>query len=344
LSAYSSPKVSVVILNFNTSALLAKFIPKLQASSYNNLEIVVADNHSSDDSVAMLKKDFPEIRLIELDQNYGFAGGYNKALEQLDSEYWVLLNSDVEVHPHWLQPLVDIMVSNEKIAAVGPKILDYFKRDYFEYAGAAGGYMDKWAYPFCRGRLFDTLEKDEGQYDDRKQVFWASGAAMLVRASVYKKLGGLDAELFAHMEEIDLCWRMKNAGFQVWICPDSKVYHMGGGTLSKQNRHKTFLNFRNNLAIIVKNAPRHKLIRYVFVRLCLDSLAALRYLFSNKWKHFFSIVHAHWDFLFFIRRWLKKRKLNQDPQIFAEHKGYYSKSIVIQYFMKGTRKVSELKF
>jgi len=337
-----SPLVSIVVLNYNTAALLEKFIPRIQESAYDNFEIVVIDNASSDNSRAVIEEKFPDVRLISHESNLGFAEGYNQGLAQLDSEYWLLLNSDVEVHPNWLQPMMDLMQSNENIAAVGPKILDYFKKDHFEYAGAAGGFMDKWAYPFCKGRLFHTLEKDEGQYDERSNVFWVSGAAFLVKAAKYKECGGLDAVLFAHMEEIDLCWRFKNKGYEVWTCPEAKVYHMGGATLSKQNRHKSFLNFRNNLAIIVKNAPRNKLLRKIFVRLCLDSIAAVRYLFSPQWKHFFAIIHAHWDFLFFFKRWWRSRLAESGPFKFSEHTGYYPKSVVKDYFVDGKRKASEL--
>jgi len=338
----STPKVSVVILNYNTSGLLELLIPFVQASIYQNFEIVVIDNASSDDSVQMLAEKFVDVKVIVHEENLGFAEGYNRGLAQLETPYWILLNSDVEVDKDWIQPLVEVMESDEKIAATGPKILDYYKRDHFEYAGAAGGYMDKWAYPFCRGRLFHTLEKDEDQYEDRREVFWVSGAAFMVRASAYRELGGLDAVLFAHMEEIDLCWRMKNQGYQVWICPQSKVYHMGGGTLSKQSKHKSFLNFRNNLAIVVKNAPRHKLLRHIFIRLCLDSIAAVRYLFSPQWKHFFAIVHAHWDLIFFFRRWWQKRQDLTGPFEFRIHKGYYGKSVVEEYFLKGKKTFNDL--
>lgn len=282
------------------------------------------------------------MRLIVHVRNLGFAEGYNEALKLLETPYWVLLNSDVEVDPDWLQPMMEFMKKHPEVAATGPKILDYYDRERFEYAGAGGGFMDKWAYPFCRGRLFDTLEKDSGQYDDAREVFWVSGAAFLVRASVYTKLGGLDALLFAHMEEIDLCWRMKNQGYQVWICPEAKVYHMGGGTLSKQNRHKSFLNFRNNLAIIVKNAPRNKLLRHIFVRLLLDSIAAIRYLFSPRWRHYFAIIHAHWDFLFFFRRWWDARQAGAEGFEFSKHPGYFKGSVVQAYFLQGKRRFSEL--
>lgn len=339
----NSPLVSIVVLNYNTSGLLDKFIPRIQETEYNNFEIVVVDNASTDNSVELVKERFPDVKVICHDSNLGFAEGYNKALDQLDSEYWVLLNSDVEVHPHWLQPMMNMIISNDKLAAIGPKILDYFKKDHFEYAGAAGGYMDKWAYPFCKGRLFHTLEKDEGQYDQRSEVFWVSGAAFLVKAKLYREVGGLDPVLFAHMEEIDLCWRFKNRGYEIWTCPEAKVYHMGGATLSKQSRHKSFLNFRNNLAIIVKNAPRNKLFRKIFVRLLLDSIAAIRYLFSPQWKHFFSIIHAHWDFLFFFKRWWRSRKKESGPFMFSDHEGYYHKSVVGAYFLEGRKKVSELE-
>lgn len=336
-------EVSIVILNYNTANLLEQLLPSVLATNYQGFEVVVVDNASSDNSCETVTTLFPQVRLIKHSQNLGFADGYNQALSQLTTPFWVLLNSDVEVDPDWLQPMMDFIKLNPSIAATGPKILDYYSRNRFEYAGAAGGYMDKWAYPFCRGRLFDTLEEDQGQYNDAREVFWVSGAAFLVRASVYRELGGLDALLFAHMEEIDLCWRMKNSGYEVWICPKAKVYHMGGGTLSKQNRHKSFLNFRNNLAIIVKNAPRHKLLRHIFIRLLLDSIAAIRYLFSSRWRHCFAIIHAHWDFFFFFGRWWNARPKEGVQFEFSKHAGYFRGSVVEAYFLRGLRKFSELK-
>ena len=250
-------RIAVVILNWNGKHMLEQFLPSVTAYTTGDAEVIIADNGSTDDSIAFLHDHYPTLRIIQLDKNYGFADGYNRALAQVDADYYVLLNDDVEVTPNWTAPVVEQMERNPRTAICQPKLLMYDQRDTFEYAGGAGGFLDKYGYPFCRGRLFTTLEKDHGQYDDPREIFWASGAAMFVRADVWKKLGGLDGEFFAHMEEIDFCWRAKNAGYRVEYCPLSTVYHVGGGTLPKSNPHKTYLNFRNNIAMLYKNANWH---------------------------------------------------------------------------------------
>lgn len=335
-------KVSIVILNYNTRDLLERFIPSVLATEYDNFEVVVADNASSDGSLDLVRKLFPEVKCIALEENYGFAGGYNRALKELDTPYWVLLNSDVEVDKGWLSPLMELITSNPKIGAVQPKILDLNNRGRFEYAGASGGFIDKFAYPFCRGRLSDVLEQDEGQYDDNIPVFWATGAALLVRASEYQKLGGLDADFFAHMEEIDLCWRMKNAGLEVWVCPEGKVYHMGGGTLSAQSSHKTFLNFRNNLALITKNLPFSEWVKVFCARLILDGIAGVVMLYNGKGKHTWAIVKAHWAFFWRFRFWWSKRKTSPTPLPFLQHQGMLNISLVRRHFIKGIKHFSDL--
>jgi len=338
----NAPKVSVVILNYNTAGLIKQLIPFVMKTTYSNFELVVADNASTDNSVEVIKSFANQgVKYLQLDQNYGFAGGYNKALEQINSDYYILLNSDVEVDPEWIEPLVDLALSNPDITAVQPKILDYYNRDKYEYAGASGGFIDKWAYPFCRGRLFDTLEKDEGQYDDNKEIFWASGAALFIKSEDYHKAGGLDTDFFAHMEEIDLCWRLKNMGRQIWVCPESKVYHMGGGTLSKQNSRKTFLNFRNNLALITKNVPQKQRARLLLIRLVLDGVAGLKFLFSFQASHCLAIIRAHFNYYGSRKKWIEKSNYSHN-KAFLTHIGVYKASLIRQYFLKKKTKYSEL--
>lgn len=264
-------RISVVILNWNGRHFLERFLPSLMAFTPRDYaEVVVADNGSTDDSIVFLKKFFPEVRLILLDRNYGFTGGYNRALAQLESDYFVLLNSDVEVTQGWLVPLVDLMESDENIAAVMPKIRSYDRREYFEYAGACGGLIDIFGFPYCRGRILNRIERDKGQYDTSVEIFWASGAAMFVRAELYKRFGGLDESYFAHMEEIDLCWRFKNAGYKIMVEPASVVYHVGGGTLPNESPRKLYLNFRNNLSTLYKNLPGMRLFPIMFIRMCME--------------------------------------------------------------------------
>jgi GT2 family glycosyltransferase len=341
MSASAPKDVSVVVLNWNTKNLLEKFIPYIQQTEYEGMEIVVADNASTDGSVNLLKDSFPQVRVIELAKNLGYAGGYNEALKQIHTPFAVLLNSDVEVHPNWLSPMMSMMKQDDSIGAIQPKILDIANRNRFEYAGACGGYMDKFGYAFCRGRLFNNCEEDEGQYDERRPIFWASGAALLVRMDAYWKAGGLDTDFFAHMEEIDLCWRMQNLGFSSWVCPESKVWHVGGGTLDAYHAKKTFLNFRNNLVLLLKNLPARQLFPKLFIRMVLDAPGALKLLIDRGFPHFFAVVKAHWSFLLNIRKWYRKR-LKGPKKSFEELDGSYSKSIVLQHFLKGKKEFSEL--
>ena len=290
-------KVSVVILNWNGVGMLQKFLPKVVEYSVNQgVEICVADNASTDESVSYLQANFPNVRLIVLDKNYGFAEGYNRALEQVEAEYVVLLNSDVEVSPHWLEPLVEYMDAHPEVAACQPKIRSERNKEYFEYAGAAGGYLDKYGYPFCRGRIFDVVEKDEGQYDTVSSVFWATGAALFIRLKDYQEAGGLDGRFFAHMEEIDLCWRLRSRGRGIACIPQSVVYHVGAATLKKENPRKTFLNFRNNLLMLYKNLPEKELKHVMFVREVLDCVAALVFLLKGEKEAAKAVLQARKEF------------------------------------------------
>ena len=267
-------KLAIVILNWNGAKMLRQYLPSVLEHSRDEAVVYVADNASGDDSLQLLREKFPECRLITLEKNWGFADGYNKALEQIDAEYYLLLNSDIEVTEHWLTPLLAFMDTHPEAAACQPKLLSLTQRDSFEYAGACGGYLDRYGYPFCRGRIFETMERDEGQYDTPAEVLWATGAALLVRARIYKDVGGLDGRFFAHCEEIDLCWRMRIRGYKVFCLPESKVYHLGGGTLPKSNPMKTFLNFRNNLTMLYKCLPEKELHHVMRWRWLLDYVAA----------------------------------------------------------------------
>lgn len=290
-------KVSVVILNWNGREMLRRFLPSVvKYSKMEGVEICVADNASDDDSCAVLEREFPDIRLIRLDQNYGFAEGYNRALQQVDATYVVLLNSDVEVTEGWLSILTDYMDKHLHVAACQPKILSQQNKSYFEYAGAAGGFIDRYGYPFCRGRIFDCLEVDNGQYDEVIPIFWASGAAFMIRLDIYRKEGGLDSRFFAHMEEIDLCWRIRSRGYEIHCVPGSVVYHVGGGTLKKENPHKTFLNFRNNLLMLYKNLPDRELTKVMRIRWYLDNLAVIVFLLKGDWKNMYAIIKARKEY------------------------------------------------
>ena len=288
-------RVSVVILNWNGKDMLRKFLPSVLLLS-GGAKIVVADNCSTDGSTDMLKSEFPDVDRIVLDRNYGFAEGYNKALSRIDTEYSVLLNSDVEVSDGWIDFLLAFMDEHKEYSACQPKIRSYRNPDFFEYAGASGGFLDRYGYPFCRGRIMNKVERDEGQYDDNIDVFWATGAAMFVRTDVYKEVGGLDGSFFAHMEEIDLCWRMRSRGYKIACVPQSMVYHVGGATLSKENPRKTFLNFRNNLLMIYKNEADDNLSTVMFVRSILDGVAALKFLLTGSWNNFFAVYKARREF------------------------------------------------
>ncbi len=291
-------KAAVIILNWNGAELLREFLPAAAACTISGYaDLIVADNGSTDDSVAWVRKHHPEVKVLELGENYGFAAGYNRALALTGYEYSLLLNSDVEVTPGWLDPLLDFMEANPDVGAVMPKIRSWRRKEYFEYAGAAGGYLDRLGYPYCRGRLFDCLEKDEGQYDARPvEVAWASGAALLVRTRLYEQAGGLDERFFAHMEEIDLCLRVRRAGYKVMCVPSSVVYHVGGASLAQGNPKKTYLNFRNNLLLLHKNLPRGKGRRKLLERRLWDTLAWAMYLLKGDWANAAAIFKAHRDF------------------------------------------------
>lgn len=329
-------RVAVVILNWNGKSFLEKFLPSVIEHSPEAV-VYVADNASSDDSISFLKTRFPDVKLIENKSNLGFAGGYNLALSKLTEEFFVLLNSDVEVTKNWLQPIIELMDSDKNIAACQPKILSYNDRSSFEYAGASGGYIDKFGYPFCRGRLFETLEKDHGQYDSVEQIFWATGACLAIRNSVYAQIGGLDEDFFAHMEEIDLCWRINRAHYKVMVQPKSVVYHVGGGTLSKSNPFKTFLNFRNGLELLLKNLPKSVLVQRIFLRMILDGVAAFKFLASGHPKDFVAVIKAHFAAYGRMRKTLSKRSGNYDKV-----NRLYQRSIVADYFIRGKKVFTDL--
>ena len=304
-------KVSVVILNWNGAEMLRRFLPSVvRYSSGKYVEVCVADNASADESRAVVEKEFPSVRLICLDRNYGFADGYNKALEQVEARYAVLLNSDVEVTEGWLDTLVDYMDAHPDVAACQPKLLSFRDRKRFEYAGAAGGFIDRYGYPFCRGRIFDVVETDEGQYDTPVSVFWATGAALLVRLDIYRSAGGLDGRFFAHMEEIDLCWRLRSRGYSLVCVPASVVYHVGGATLKKENPRKTYLNFRNNLLMLYKNLPEAELDHVLSVRKVLDYLAAVSFLLKGERANFKAVLKARRDFRQMLPSFVADRKEN----------------------------------
>lgn len=332
------PKVAVVILNWNGRIHLERFLPSVYNSTYPNLEIIVGDNASTDSSVTFLQENFPLIRIISNDQNYGFAEGYNHIMDKVDADYYILLNSDVEVTPGWIEPAISLMENDKGIAAVQPKLLSYVHKGKFEYAGAAGGFIDQYGYPFCRGRIFDTVEEDHSQYNENGEIFWASGAALFIRKECWIKAKGFDPRFFAHMEEIDLCWRLKIMGYKIMYCAQSAVYHLGGGTLQSNNPYKTYLNFRNNLLMIRKNMSFSRSVYVIFIRLWLDLASLLKFLLEGKFKHARAVNKAH---LFFFRYIFSHRSKNNDHSRFNPA-GLYKGSIVWKYFIEKKRKYSEL--
>lgn len=332
-------RVAVVILNYNGKKFLEQFLPNVIENTNGEMaEIVVADNASTDGSVDFMRERFPDIRLIVNDFNGGFATGYNVALRQVQAEFFVLLNSDIEVTPQWIEPIIALMDADKSIAACQPKILSYYERNKFEYAGASGGYIDRYGYPFCRGRLFQHLEEDQGQYDETQEVFWATGACLFVRADLYLQHGGLDDSFFAHMEEIDFCWRMKNLGYKIYCCPQSKVYHIGGGTLPKSSSRKTYLNFRNNLSLIYKNLPSKHVSWVVAYRILLDWVAALKFLFGGGLKDYWAVIRAHVAFYKRIPSLRAFRKEHLSRQVSQMYMG----NIVFDNFLKGKKRYSDL--
>lgn len=337
--------ISIVILNWNGKKLLEKFLPPVVKYSPENMaDIFVADNGSTDDSIDFLNRKFPQVKIIKLTKNWGFAKGYNLALQKLQSKYFVILNSDVEVTENWLSSPIKILKSDEKIAAVQPKIKSYHNKDFFEYSGAAGGFIDKYGYPFSRGRIIDHIEKDKGQYDNEKSIFWTTGTAMFVKAEIFQKFSGFDEDFFAHMEEIDLCWRLKNAGYKLIYTPQSVVYHVGGGMLPYQHPMKIFLNYRNNLYMMYKNLPKNKLFCTIFSRLFLDALSAFSYLIQFKFSFVFSVFKAHFSFYFALFKLRRKRKIVQNSAVVFQHPEVYKKSIIWSYFIGKKKVFSDLNF
>ncbi|CAH8282117.1 hypothetical protein EV196_11086 [Mariniflexile fucanivorans] len=320
-------KIAIVILNWNGKKLLEQFLPSVIEHS-QKATIYVADNASTDDSVNFVKTAFPLIKIIQNTENGGYAKGYNDALKHMNADVFCLLNNDVEVTKNWLAPIIETFNTEVNTAIIQPKLLDFNKRDYFEYAGAAGGFIDKYGYPYCRGRIFNTIEKDNGQYNDTSEIFWASGACLFVRKHVFNELKGLDEAFFAHMEEIDLCWRAKNLGYSVKYIGNSTIYHVGGATLSNTNPKKTFLNFRNSLYALTKNAKGSVLL-LILMRLVLDGIAAMKFLIELKPKHIFAILKAHVSFYTHLNQLLKQRKQKKNKV-----KYYKKTSIVVDYFVK----------
>lgn len=319
-------KIAVVILNWNGVQLLEKFLPSVIQNS-PEATIYVADNASTDTSICFVEEHFPTVKIVKNSQNYGFAQGYNETLQHIDTEIYALVNSDIEVTENWLKPILETFENEPQTAIIQPKILDFKNKEYFEYAGAAGGFLDKYGYPYCRGRIFETIEKDNGQYDNACEITWASGACFFIRSKVYHELNGFDADFFAHQEEIDLCWRAKNKGYQIKFNPKSVVYHVGGATLKQGNPKKTFLNFRNSLLMLVKNLPQENLYSVLFIRMILDGVAGVHFIFQGKFNHCFAILKAHFDFYSLFSRTYKKRGKVQS-------KKYYSlKSVVITYYV-----------
>ena len=320
-------KIAVVILNWNGSKLLEQFLPSVLKYS-PEATIYVADNASSDDSMAVVKTKFSTVQIIENKENLGFAGGYNEALKHVEADVYALVNSDIEVTENWLQPILETFSNEPSTAIIQPKILDYKNKDYFEYAGAAGGFIDKYGFPFCRGRIFETLEKDTQQYNDDCDIFWASGACFFIRSSVFKTLKGFDTDFFAHQEEIDLCWRAYNKGYTIKYNSKSVVYHVGGATLQKGNPKKSFLNFRNSLLMLTKNLPKSSLYSTLFIRMVLDGIAAIKFISQGNFSHGFSVLKAHYSFYCLFSKNYKKR------DVFQKQTYYKTKSIVFTYYVK----------
>ena len=334
-------RIAVVILNWNGQSLLEKFLPSVIKHS-TEAEVIVVDNGSTDDSVSFLTEKFPSVRIIELNKNYGFCSGYNLALQHIDSDYYVLLNSDVEVTENWLSAPIQMMDANEDIAVCQPKILSYNDKSSFEYAGAAGGYLDKYGFPFCKGRLFHELEKDTGQYTENTPIQWATGAALFIRSEIFHQLNGFDGNFFAHMEEIDLCWRVKNIGKEIWYSANSTVYHVGAATLDKSNPQKTYYNFRNGLALVFKNTPKKRLFQTMCVRLLLDGLAGFYFLCQGNPNHMFAVIRAHFSFYRKTSLWINARKAT--VRLNKKNNEIYDQSIVWQFFVRGKKTFKELPF
>jgi GT2 family glycosyltransferase len=338
-------KLSIVILNWNGSAHLKHFLPSVVThSNFDWVEIVVADNGSTDDSCALIEREFPTIKLIRLTENYGFAAGYNFALQDNNADYILLLNSDVEVTKNWLNPLVALMDQDPQIGACQPKILSLQSPNHFEYAGASGGFIDRLGYPFCRGRIINHQEEDLGQYNDSTEIFWASGAALLIRGSLWHEAKGFDPNFWAHMEEIDFCWRIKNLGYKIKIEPASTVYHLGGGSLAYGSTQKIFLNFRNNLFLLYKNLPPGQLVKTLTPRMILDGVAAIQFLLTGQFRAVFSVLRAHAGFYNSLKRLKKQRKSLTATCVKTIHPEIYRGSLIYDFYIARKRTFSALKF
>lgn len=324
-------KFAIVILNWNGEALLERYLPLVVKYS-GDADIYVADNASTDGSVAFVQENFPNVKLLQNSSNYGFAKGYNDALKNVDADIYCLLNSDVQVTPGWLEPIKEAFLKLPEASIIQPKILDLLRKDYFEYAGACGGFLDQFGYPFCRGRIFQAIEKDEGQYDDTREIFWATGACMFIKSEVFQSLGGFDEDYFAHQEEVDLCWRAQNKGLKIYYVGESHVYHLGGSTLSNMNPKKTYLNFRNSLYSITKNLPRKKAFPIIFVRLLLDGIAAIRFILQLKPAHCLAVIRAHLSYYRHFGKMYRKREKANFITMY-----YVTKSIVWSYFVDHIR-------
>ncbi len=335
----STSAIAVVILNWNGKKYLEEFLPNVIAYS-GNAQIIVADNASTDDSVAFLKQEFPSVRIIQNAQNGGFSKGYNDALKHVDAEFYMLLNSDIEVTPNWLEPLVKVM-DEPRVAGCQPKVLAYHDKSSFEHAGASGGYLDNNYFPFCRGRIFNDVEKDLGQYNGTTEVFWASGACLLIRSSLFHQANGFDEDFFAHMEEIDLCWRLKKQNYAFMVCPESHVYHIGGGTLPYSSPQKVYLNFRNSTAMIFKNHEGPIFFKF-FWRLMLEGIAAMKFLLTGEVRQFYAVFRAHMWFHLNTFKLLKKRKEVKKSSTTFNATGLYKGNILWDYFFKGVKTYSKL--
>jgi len=320
-------KIAIAILNWNGKSWLEKFLPNVLENS-QSAEVYVIDNASTDDSVSYISTYFPSVKIVINQQNHGFAGGYNEGLKQINADIYCLLNSDVEVTPGWLDPVAALFEKNPDIAAIQPKVLDYNRKNFFEFAGAGGGLIDNLGYPYCRGRVFENVEEDKGQYNDETEIFWASGCCLFIRSEDFWKENGFDARFFAHQEEIDLCWRLKNSGRKIYYTGKSAIYHVGGGTLQKQNPRKTYLNIRNNLSMMLKNLPSGKLY-LIFIRLCLDGIAGIYFMFKHGFSHTWAVIKAHFGFYAQLPGTLKLRQQNQIKDY------YQSKWLIFKHFLKG---------
>jgi len=337
------PKVALVILNWNGVKHLRQFLPSVMSSVYPNLDIILGDNASTDGSVDFIKQEYPSIKIIQNDQNYGFTGGYNRVLAQVEADYFILLNSDVEVSPGWIKPVIDLMESDPLIAAAAPKIRAFNQRTHFEHAGAAGGFIDSYGYPFCQGRMFYEIEEDKGQYQQSKEVFWATGAAMFVKKKCWQEAGGFDERFFAHMEEIDLCWRLKNMGYKVMYCAESEVFHLGGGTLNVENPFKTYLNFRNNLLLLSNNLPFWRATFVVIIRFWMDLLALFRFLGEGKRKDAWAVSRAHQNFFIGLFKKNKTKRPEIKHHASPNKKGIYHGGLVWAFFVKKKRHFTDLE-